>query len=153
MQHPPPPARKRMYTLQPVHPVVSSTVRPFAPSMPANHLHTAGDTSSAVIYYNGPASSRTSPTDFGTVSEPAKKWEGATRKTDLSAGRFTSSISDGADDLAKSQLAGSAKLGNEEFICFVDGSSTFKFTGGLLGLLGNTNCKADYWCASLDVGV
>ncbi|KAF2833057.1 hypothetical protein CC86DRAFT_461506 [Ophiobolus disseminans] len=109
------------------------------------------DTLSAVIYYNGPARTGLSPTDVGTVSEPAKKWDGATRRTDLSAGRFTSKIAEGADTLTKSQLAGTATLGSEEFVCFVDGTSTFRFSGGLLGL-GTTNCKADFWCASVEVG-
>lgn len=110
--------------------------------------HAAADTASAVIYYNGPATSRTSPTDIGVVAEPATKWEGATRRVTLSDGRFTSSIAAGADDLPKSQIAGSGKLGNEELVCFVDGSSTFKFREGLLGLR-ETTCKADYWCASI----
>lgn len=109
-----------------------------------------GDTASVVIYYNGP-STRANPTDVGEVSEPARKWDGATRKVNLSAGRFTSQIADGADDLTKSQLAGSATLGTEELICFVDGTSTFKFSDGLLGI-GATTCKADFWCASLEVG-
>ncbi|KAH7414304.1 hypothetical protein DE146DRAFT_31430 [Phaeosphaeria sp. MPI-PUGE-AT-0046c] len=109
------------------------------------------DTASAVIYYNGPATSRTSPTDIGVVAEPASKWEGVTRRVTLSDGRFTSSIAAGADALPKSQIAGTAKLGNEDFVCFVDGSSTFKFREGLLGLR-ETNCKANYWCASTNVG-
>jgi hypothetical protein len=125
----------------------------------ANRLHTPrsiahlaiADTASTVIYYDGPATSRTSPKDIGVVSEPAKKWEGVTRKTDLSGAKFTSSITAGAAALAKSEIAGSAKLGNEDFVCFVDGSSTFAFREGLLGLR-ETNCKADYWCASTDVG-
>jgi hypothetical protein len=112
---------------------------------------TIADTSSVVIYYDGPATSRTSPTDIGVVSEPAKKWEGASRRVSLSGGRFTSSIAANADDLNKSDIAGSATLGNEEFVCFVDGSSTFSFKEGLLGLRA-TNCKADYWCASTNVG-
>lgn len=109
------------------------------------------DTSSVVIYYNGPSTSRSSPSDVGTVSEPARGWEGATRRTDLSGTRFTSSIADSADELAKSEIAGTAKFGSEEFVCFADRSSTFRFSEGLLGLR-TTNCKADYWCASLKVG-
>jgi hypothetical protein len=109
------------------------------------------DTASAVIYYNGPATSRTSPKDIGVVSEPAQKWEGVSRRTTLSDGKFTSSIASNAAGLAKSEIAGSAKLGDEDFVCFVDGSSTFSFREGLLGLR-STTCKAEYWCASTNVG-
>jgi hypothetical protein len=115
-----------------------------------NCLFDTADTASAVVYYNGPAGS-TSPGDIGVVSEPARDWEGQTRRVTLSAGRFTSNIAAGADSLPKSQIAGTAKLGDEDFVCFVDGTSTFKFREGLLGLR-ETNCKADYWCASTNVG-
>ncbi|KAF1911914.1 hypothetical protein BDU57DRAFT_524019 [Ampelomyces quisqualis] len=108
------------------------------------------DTASAVVYYNGPVSG-SSPADVGVVSEPARDWEGQTRRVTLSAGRFTSSIAASADALLKSQIAGIAKLGDEDLVCFVDGTSTFRFREGLLGL-GETTCKADYWCASTDVG-
>jgi hypothetical protein len=109
------------------------------------------DTASAVVYYNKAASAGTSPNDIGVVSEPAKKWEGVSRRVTLSDGRFTSNIAAGADSLPKSQIAGTAKLGDEDFVCFVDGTSTFRFKEGLLGLR-ETNCKADYWCASTNVG-
>jgi hypothetical protein len=108
-------------------------------------------TASTAIYYNGPATASTSPTDISVISEPARRWEGATRRTTLDSAKFTSSITDGADSLPKSQIAGTATLGNEEFVCFVDGTSTFTFREGLLGLR-KTNCKADYWCASTSVG-
>jgi hypothetical protein len=112
---------------------------------------TIADTASTAIYYNGPATSRTSPKDIGVVSEPAKKWEGASRRVTLSDGRFTSNIAADAAGLPKSEVAGTATLGSEEFVCFVDGSSTFSFREGLLGLR-ETNCKAEYWCASTNVG-
>tara|TARA_R110002003_G_scaffold106_13_gene8819 strand:+ start:11863 stop:12261 length:399 start_codon:yes stop_codon:yes gene_type:complete len=105
------------------------------------------DTSSSVIYYNGPSSS-TDPQDVGKVSEPARDWEGSTKRTNVNGATFTSSINAGAGDLPKSQIAGTAKLGSEDFVCFVDGSSTFRFNEGLLGLT-STTCKADYWCASI----
>lgn len=111
----------------------------------------SADTASAAVYYDGVASSRTSPKDIGVVSEPARKWEGVSRRTTLDGARFTSSIAAGADSLPKSQIAGTATLGTESFVCFVDGTSTFKFREGLLGLR-ETNCKADYWCASTNVG-
>lgn len=111
---------------------------------------TAGDTSSVVILYNGAVSS-SSPVDLASVSQPARKWDGATRRASLEEGTLTTKIEDGADELAKSQIAGSATLGDEDFVCFVDGSSTFQFREGLLGLR-STNCKADFWCASVEVG-
>jgi hypothetical protein len=109
------------------------------------------DTASAVVYYNRAAGSGTSPSDIGVVSEPARNWEGATRRTTLDGASFTSSIAKDADSLSKSQIAGTAKLGSEDFVCFVDGTTTFSFREGLLGLR-ETKCKADYWCASTSVG-
>lgn len=100
-----------------------------------------------MIYYNGPSSS-SDPRDVGTVSYIARGWEGSTRRTVLDGSSFTSSIDNDAKGLAKSQIAGSATLGREQFVCFKDGSSTFKFSEGLLGLRSKT-CRADYWCASL----
>ncbi|KAF2032003.1 hypothetical protein EK21DRAFT_87614 [Setomelanomma holmii] len=112
-------------------------------------LDSPADSSSTVIYYNGPSSSR-DPSDVATVSQPARDWEGSTKRTYVNGASFTSSINAGAGDLPKSQIAGTATLGGEDFVCFVDGTSTFKFNEGLLGL-GSTNCKADYWCASTSV--
>lgn len=110
----------------------------------------AAETFSAVIYYNGPSTSRSSPSDVGTVSSPARSWEGATRRTSLNVGDFESKIEKGAAELAKSQIAGTAKLGDEELICFRDGEATFQFREGLLTSRG-ANCRSDYWCASIEV--
>jgi hypothetical protein len=104
-----------------------------------------------VIYYEGAATSGASPADVTSVSEPAKQWDGAIRRATLDAGSFTSTIDNGADELPKSQLAGSATLADEQYICFVDGQSQFQFREGLLGLR-TTTCRADFWCASLGVG-
>jgi hypothetical protein len=146
-----PPDRRRTSISRPALPAVFWTVRLVTSGRkPLTNITTA-DTASAVVYYNGPAGSRTSPSDIGVVSEPARKWEGASRRTTLNGERFTSSIAAGAESLPKSQIAGSAKLGNEDFVCFVDGTTTFSFREGLLGLR-ETNCKADYWCASTSVG-
>jgi hypothetical protein len=145
------PGPKRMSISRAAPPVVSSTVCVILPNVPSRKLTLIADTASAAVYYDGPASSRTSPKDIGVVSEPARKWEGVSRRTTLDGGRFTSSIAAGAESLPKSQIAGTATLGTESFVCFVDGTSTFKFREGLLGLR-ETNCKADYWCASTNVG-
>lgn len=87
---------------------------------------------------------------MGTISGRARTWEGATRRTTLEAGVFESKIDGAADDLPKSQIAGTARLGDETLVCFVDGTATFRFDSGLLKLR-DTNCRADYWCASIDV--
>ncbi|KAL6708436.1 hypothetical protein ACN47E_002699 [Coniothyrium glycines] len=106
-------------------------------------------TSSVAIYYNGPANSRTSPTDTSDVSSTrAVPWEGYTRRTTLSGRRFSSDIDADAGSLSMSQIAGSGTLGEEVLICFVDGSTRFRFQEGLLGLR-ETECVADYWCASI----
>jgi hypothetical protein len=101
----------------------------------SNTHSSAADTASAVIYYNGPASSWTSPSDIGVVSEPSRKWEGVSRRTTLSDGRFTSSIAAGADGLPKSQIAGSATLDTEAFVCFVDGKTARQTIGVLVLML------------------
>ncbi|KAH7096001.1 hypothetical protein FB567DRAFT_47056 [Paraphoma chrysanthemicola] len=107
------------------------------------------DTSSSVIYYNGPSSS-SDPQDVSTVYSLSRGWEGSTKRTIVDGSAFTSSIDAGAASLPKSQIAGTGTLGREQLVCFRDGSSTFKFSEGLLGLR-STTCKAEYWCASLGV--
>jgi len=70
---------------------------------------------------------------------------------------FESKISQSADTFAKSELAGSATLsggngGKEEFVCFRDGVSTFRFGSGVVGDSGETTvCVAEFWCASVGV--
>lgn len=108
-----------------------------------------GDSSNAAIYYNGPSTSK-SPSDIATVSDNKRSWEGKSRRIILGPGYFQSTINSGADDLPKSQIAGSAKLDDEDFICFRDGQTTFQFSEGLLGLK-STTCRAEYWCASIAV--
>ncbi|KAF1840969.1 uncharacterized protein K460DRAFT_359509 [Cucurbitaria berberidis CBS 394.84] len=127
-------------------PILCSSLDNTSPSDTA-----AAETFSAVIYYNGPAKSRSSPTDVGTVSSPSRPWEGATRRASLDiAGAFEGKIDADAAALSKSQIAGSAKLGKEELVCFKDGEATFKFGEGLLALR-SVNCRADYWCGSISV--
>jgi hypothetical protein len=121
--------------------------QPFPPTPFHTDTPTASSSSQA-LYYNGQATSRNSPSDVGTVAEPARAWDGASRRVRLSGKQFTSSIADGANAIAKSEIAGTAKFGDEDMICFRDGSTTFSFSSGLLGL-SSTVCKADYWCASI----
>jgi hypothetical protein len=76
---------------------------------------------------------------------------------DLESGVFESRINQSADTLAKSELAGMATLigkagGSEEFVCFRDGSSTFRFGGGVVDGTGETTvCVAEFWCGSIGV--
>ncbi|KAH7388793.1 hypothetical protein BKA66DRAFT_385194, partial [Pyrenochaeta sp. MPI-SDFR-AT-0127] len=131
-------------------PILCSLFSTSAETSADSGVDAAAETSSTVIYYNGPANPRSSPNDIGTVSSPARSWEGATRRTSLDVGDFEGKIARDADDLAKSQIAGSAKLDSEEFVCFRDGESTFQFREGLLGFR-SVNCLADYWCASIEI--
>ncbi|KAH9865645.1 hypothetical protein J1614_009231 [Plenodomus biglobosus] len=109
------------------------------------------DTFLAAVYYNKAASSSSSPTDVGMLNSRTRTWEGATRRVTLNAGSFESKIDSGAKNLDKSQIAGTAKLGRENMVCFVDGTTAFRFDGGLLDL-GSTKCTANYWCASIGSG-
>ncbi|EFQ84919.1 hypothetical protein CFE70_002046 [Pyrenophora teres f. teres 0-1] len=111
----------------------------------------ADSTSSSAILYNSGDTSSSNPSDIGTVSsERAIQWVGYTRRVPLGSGIFESKIDKGAETLEKSQIAGSAKLGREQFACFRDGVSTFRFAGGVLGA-ETTVCTAEFWCASIAV--
>jgi hypothetical protein len=102
----------------------------------------------AVAYFDSP--SRDNPTEIATVSQTSVAWEGATRSARLRNGVFSSSIDVNGKTLAKSAIAGMAKVGTEEFICFRDGETEFSVREGLIGLR-KTQCVADYWCASVTV--
>jgi hypothetical protein len=114
------------------------------------------EVSSSAILFSGPAAS-TQPTDIGTISPlNAIPWAGATRRARLESGIFESKIAAGADALAKSEIAGTARLNRgeviEEFVCFRDGGSTFRFAAGVLGEGQETSvCVAEYWCGSIGV--
>lgn len=85
-----------------------------------------------------------------TVNDPAVPWEGTQRTVNLGrTGRFSSNIEDGADSIQNGEIAGTAKLGAEEFVCFRDGETTFKFSEDLG--LSNYSCIAEYWCPSIQV--
>jgi hypothetical protein len=110
-------------------------------------------TLSSAILYSGSASTN-QPTDIGTISSPrAIQWAGFTRRVDLESGVFESRITKSADILPKSELAGLATLigdggVKEEFACFRDGTSTFRFGGGVIGE-ETTVCLAEFWCGSI----
>ncbi|KAF2105860.1 hypothetical protein BDV96DRAFT_655237 [Lophiotrema nucula] len=100
---------------------------------------------SAVAYYaNGPVSSSQGPTAITTSTVHA--WEG-TKSARIGTAAFSSTINAGADALPEGQIAGSAKLGTEDLVCFSDGATTF---GGEEDLgLTTWTCTADYWCPSI----
>jgi hypothetical protein len=110
-------------------------------------------TYSAVAYYaNGGIDSGSqrnkNPTQIATVE--TSPWEGSTPKAKLGrAGEFSSYIDAGAKAFAKGEIAGSAKLGDEGFVCFKDGVT--KITGR--DELGDPeySCVTDYWCPSIQV--
>jgi hypothetical protein len=112
-------------------------------------------TLSSAILYSGSASTN-QPTDIGTVSSPrAIQWAGFIRRVELESGVFESRITQSADLLPKSELAGLATLigdggEEEEFACFRDGTSTFRFGGGVIGE-ETTVCLAEFWCGSIGV--
>jgi hypothetical protein len=69
-------------------------------------------------------------------------------------GIFESKIAAGAEDLAKSEIAGTARLNRgeviEEFVCFKDGTTSFRFAGGVLGEGSETSvCVSEFWCGSI----
>jgi hypothetical protein len=110
-------------------------------------------TYTAVLFYaNGAVDTlpNTSPTYMSTISSNPPSWEGASYSANLDRyGLFHSSIDKDAGALAKGQIAGSAKLEDEDFVCFKDGETTFTFSADL-GLSRYT-CKASYWCPSIQV--
>lgn len=106
------------------------------------------DPFTAAAYYANGASATAKPTELATIADPASPWEGASRKGSFRNGVVTSTINVGAKALAKGELAGEAKLGTEEFVCFRDGQSKFTTTAGDGFDRKTVSCVADYWCAS-----
>lgn len=107
----------------------------------------------AVAYYaNGPIESNrnVNPTQIATVAEPAAPWEGTQRVAKLGrAGDFSGNIDQTAAGISKGQIAGSAKLASEDFVCFKDGATSFTVRDELDD--PKYSCTADYWCPSIQV--
>jgi len=107
----------------------------------------------AVAYYaNGPVESNrnSNPSQISTVSQPAQPWEGTQRTAKLGRiGDFSSDIEAGAAGKEKGQIAGSARLGSEEFVCFTDGQTSIAVEDDLGDV--EYTCSADYWCPSIQV--
>lgn len=118
---------------------------------PATLLSPVTTFTAAAYFANGPveAGSRNKvPTQSAAVTDPAQPWEGVTRAANLAlVGVFSSSIDANATTLAKGQIAGSATLGTEEFVCFTDGATTFE-SRSVLGAVQYA-CVAYYWCPSI----
>lgn len=114
---------------------------------------TKDQTYTAVLFYaNGAVDTlpNTSPTAMTTISSHPPAWEGATYSALLDRyGLFSSYIDKNAAKIAKGQIAGSAKLEDEDFVCFRDGQTGFTFSADL-GLSRYT-CTAGYWCPSIQV--
>ncbi|KAF1953350.1 hypothetical protein CC80DRAFT_420389 [Byssothecium circinans] len=101
-------------------------------------------TFTAAAFFANTISQSKTPTEVAAVSEYVEPWEGTQRVARFKTAAFSSVINAGANTLVKGDVAGSARLGNEEFACFRDGETAFSADD-------ITRCKADYWCASLDV--
>lgn len=104
----------------------------------------APPSTTAAAYYANGITNANRPSEFATVADPASPWEGASRKGKFRTATLSSAIDAGAKALAKGQIAGSATLGKEEFVCFRDGQSKFTTEDDD----STVNCVADYWCAS-----
>ncbi|KAF2799327.1 hypothetical protein K505DRAFT_332672 [Melanomma pulvis-pyrius CBS 109.77] len=111
----------------------------------------------AISYFKQPITNSTDPESDKAprgdqnviVSSPAAAWEGV--KWSVKAWRnkvFTAEIGIGAENQEKGSLAGSAKLDTVDYVCFKDGTTAVRYKDDDL----RGNCKADYWCASLDTG-
>lgn len=113
----------------------------------------AAVTYSAIAYFaNGPIASTglTTPSQIATVSEPPQPWEGAQRGAKLGrTSSVTASINAGANALEKGQIAGTAKMDAEDFVCFKDGTTFFEVRNELGGR--QYSCTTEYWCPSIQV--
>ncbi|KAF2686920.1 hypothetical protein K458DRAFT_486033 [Lentithecium fluviatile CBS 122367] len=109
----------------------------------------------AVAYFRKPInpndtdSSTPQPNKAALVSQPPEPWEGVKWKLKVWKEKlFTASIAGGAESLATGELAGTAKLEDEDYACFRDGVTAIRIKEDEL----KGKCVADYWCAGLDAG-
>lgn len=110
---------------------------------------TAIDSFTAVAYFaDGASSPGTSLTSMSVVNEKAEAWEGAQRFTRLGRDAVITNIDGNAAGLNKSQIAGTARMANEDFVCFRDGETSFSVVVKGQSTGGTISCTADYWCAS-----
>lgn len=106
------------------------------------------DPFTAAAYYPNGASTTTRPSELSTVSNSAAPWEGTLRQGRFRTGTLSANINAGAKTLSKGEIAGTATLGSEDYVCFRDGQSKFSTQSWDDLDLRPVNCVADYWCAS-----
>ncbi|KAL1592835.1 hypothetical protein SLS60_011251 [Paraconiothyrium brasiliense] len=89
------------------------------------------------------------PDKAALVAQPPEPWEGVKWKVKVwNEKLFSASIVANAGSAAKGTLAGDAKLGDEEYVCFKDGETGIRVRDDDV----RGNCVADYWCAGLEAG-
>jgi len=89
------------------------------------------------------------PTSLTRLSGSQTAWEGSKRTIRFgTSGTFTSNIGAAAKTAAKGSIAGDGTLGTEPFVCFKDGTTTFRVTYDD----EPHTCTTDYWCPSINVG-
>lgn len=108
-------------------------------------------TYSAIAYFaNGPVSTTgaVKPSEIATTSQPPQPWEGVARGAKLGrTSTVIASIDASAATLLDGQIAGSAKLDTEDFVCFKDGKTVFEVKNELG--IRQYSCTTDYWCPSI----
>ncbi|KAF2121465.1 hypothetical protein BDV96DRAFT_564303 [Lophiotrema nucula] len=83
------------------------------------------------------------------VSEPPSAWEGVKYVVKVWRDKlFSASINAEAAAGTNGSLSGSVKLGDEDYVCFRDGTTALRVKEDEL----RGNCVADYWCAGLGNG-
>lgn len=89
------------------------------------------------------------PDKAALVAQPPEPWEGVRWKIKVWNDKlFSASIAADAATGVKGALAGDAKLGNEDYVCFKDGETAIRIREDDV----RGNCIADYWCAGLEAG-
>lgn len=109
----------------------------------------------AIAYFKKPidpadtSSKGPQPDKSALVSQPPEAWEGAKWKVKVWKDKlFTAEIPEGAQTLAKGDIAGSVNLGDEDYACFKDGETAIRIRDDDL----RGKCVADYFCAGLGKG-
>jgi hypothetical protein len=109
----------------------------------------------AVAYFKRPIdpaetdSKGPQPNKAALVSQPPEAWEGAKWKVKVWKDKiFTADIASGAETLAKGGIAGSVRLGEEDYACFKDGETAIRIRDDDV----RGKCVADYFCAGLGKG-
>jgi len=109
----------------------------------------------AIAYFKKPidpaetGSKDPQPDRAALVSQPPEAWDGVKWKVKTWRDKiFTADIASGAATLAKGEIAGNAKLGDEDYVCFKDGVTAIRIRDDDV----RGKCVADYFCAGLGKG-